>query len=77
MSKQLFDFDDILIQPEDKTTIESRGDINARYGDFLPLITAPMDTVVSEENKHLFNDLGIDVVLPRISNPDNNYVSGN
>jgi IMP dehydrogenase/GMP reductase len=77
MSKQLFDFDDILIQPEDKTTIESRGIINARYGDFLPLMTAPMDTVVSEENKHLFNELGIDVVLPRISNPDNNYVSGN
>jgi IMP dehydrogenase/GMP reductase len=77
MSKQLFDFDDILIQPADKTTIESRSEISPRYGNFLPLMTAPMDTVVSEENKHLFYELGIEVVLPRISNPDNNYISNN
>ena len=77
MSKQLFDFDDILIQPADKTTIESRSEINPRYGNFLPLITAPMDTVVSEENKDIFRDLGIKPVLPRISNPNNNYISSN
>ena len=75
MQKQLFDFDDILIQPADRTTIESRSEINSRYRDYLPLMTAPMDTVVSQENKRIFDDLGIRVVLPRISNPDNNYVS--
>ena len=77
MSKQLFDFDDILIQPAEITHIESRSEINPRYGDFLPLITAPMDTVISEENKHLFHELGIEVVLPRINNPNNDYVSNN
>ena len=77
MSKQLFDFDDILIQPADITHIESRSEINPRYRDYLPLMTAPMDTVVSEENKELFRTLGIRPVLPRISNPDNNYVSSN
>ena len=75
MQKQLFDFDDILIQPADRTTIESRSEINSRYRDYLPLMTAPMDTVVSQENKRIFDDLGIRVVLPRISKPDDNYVS--
>ena len=75
MSKQLFDFDDILIQPADKTEINSRSQINARYRDYLPLMTAPMDTVVSQDNKRLFDELGIRVVLPRISNPNDNYVS--
>jgi len=75
MSKQLFDFDDILIQPADITHIDSRSVINARYSDYLPLMTAPMDTVVSQENKRLFDVLGIRVVLPRISKPDDNYVS--
>ena len=77
MEKQLFDFDDILIQPEYKTMIESRSEINTRYGDYLPLMTAPMDTVVNEENKELFRALGIRPVLPRIGNPNKNYVSSN
>jgi IMP dehydrogenase/GMP reductase len=77
MQKQLFDFDDILIQPEYKTMIESRSEINTRYGDYLPLMTAPMDTVVNEENKELFRVLGIRPVLPRIGNPNKNYVSSN
>jgi IMP dehydrogenase/GMP reductase len=77
MSKQLFDFDDILIQPADITHIDSRSEISPRYGNFLPLMTAPMDTVVNEENKEIFRVLGIEVVLPRISNPDNNYISNN
>jgi IMP dehydrogenase/GMP reductase len=77
MQKQLFDFDDILIQPEYKTMIESRSEINTRYGGYLPLMTAPMDTVVNEENKELFRVLGIRPVLPRIGNPNKNYVSSN
>lgn len=77
MKNQLFDFDDILIQPEYKTMIESRSEINTRYGDYLPLMTAPMDTVINEENKEIFRSLGIRPVLPRISNPNENYVSSN
>jgi IMP dehydrogenase/GMP reductase len=41
----------------------------------LPLMTAPMDTVISEENKHLFKNHGILPVLPRIPNADSNWVS--
>jgi len=60
-----FDFNDFLIVPE-KTT-----DINSRYKDVvidekkLPLMTAPMDTVVGLENMKKFIDLGVMVVLPR------------
>ena len=50
MNEIKFDFDDILIVPEVKTHITSR------YKDItlpkrLPLITAPMDTVVDYNNK--------------------------
>lgn len=77
MQKQLFDFDDILIQPAEITHIDSRSLINTRYSDYLPLMAAPMDTVVNQENKEIFRALGIRPVLPRISNPDNTYVSSN
>lgn len=58
-----FDFDDILIEPEIVTTINSRyEDIKLEYN---PLLTAAMDTVVSKENYQLFLNLGINVCLPR------------
>lgn len=75
MSNQLFDFDDILIQPAYMTEINSRSEIDSRYYGRLPLMTAPMDTVVNQENKHYYRGLGIEVVLPRIPNPDDNYTS--
>lgn len=77
MKQQLFDFDDILIEPAVLTTIESRTSINTRYGNQLPLMTAPMDTVINEDNKELFRALGIRPILPRINNPNKNYVSSN
>ena len=54
--KLKFDLDDILIQPEIVTTINSRSEVNPYY-DFegrkmLPLITAPMDTVINKDNVH-------------------------
>lgn len=72
----LFDFDDILIQPEKLTKINSRKIVNPRTKNgFLPILTAPMDTVINEDNYHIFQRLGIQAVLPRISNPPENYVS--
>ena len=72
---QLFDFDDILIEPTITSDVRSRSEINCRLGNgLLPLMTAPMDTVVSQTNFHLFKEQGILPVLPRIKNPDSSWV---
>jgi IMP dehydrogenase/GMP reductase len=77
-SEQLFDFDDILIEPTTLSPIRSRSEINNRnYSQMLPLMVAPMDTVISQDNFHLFKNKGITPVLPRISNPDSNWVDYN
>jgi IMP dehydrogenase/GMP reductase len=60
-----FDFNDILIVPSSVTKIESRKEINPYYNGFLPLITAPMDTVISCKNEKIFFDLKINTCLPR------------
>ena len=62
----LFDFDDILIEPELHTSIRSRKNVNI-YDEkhMLPLFTAPMDTVVGDENYSKFNEHGIYAMIPR------------
>jgi IMP dehydrogenase/GMP reductase len=66
-----FDFNDILIEPSIKSDIVTRKEINVSYGNpegtfhNLPLIAAPMDTVVSLKNLHNFMWNGINVCLPR------------
>jgi len=74
-TKRLFDFDDILIEPTVISKISSRKEINTRnVNGYLPLMTAPMDTVVSENNFHLFKEKGIMPVLPRVSNPSKEWI---
>ena len=59
-----FDFDDILIVPAKKTQIYSRYK-GVQLSKPLPLITAPMDTVVNLDNVNTFLSKGIKVALPR------------
>lgn len=74
--KLLFDFDDILIEPSFFSSINSRKTLSVRDKDgYLPLFTAPMDTVISPENVNYFKDVGIRPVLPRIANPTINHIS--
>jgi hypothetical protein len=62
----LFDFDDILITPTFLSNINSRKEVKPFHSDgFLPLMTAPMDTVISLDNKDIFEQNKVHVVLPR------------
>lgn len=71
-----FDFDDILLQPSATSNINSRSEIDILDNqDMLPLFTAPMDTVVSEENASLFVNNGIKVILPRKKFNEISYIS--
>lgn len=60
------DFNDILIEPAQVSDIYSRKLIDPFYpGGAFPLITAPMDTVVSSDNANVFSNNRINVCLPR------------
>lgn len=72
----LFDFDDILIEPEMHTSIRSRKQIDAMdEKQMLPLFTSPMDTVINEENVNLFNTNKIYGIIPRKANAGLDYIS--
>ena len=61
-----FDFNDILIVPSEITNITTRTEVNPFVSNgFLPLITAPMDTVVDRTNCDLFYDNKVNVCLSR------------
>ena len=62
----LFDFDDILIEPEMHTGILSRKKVDPfDEKQMLPLFTAPMDTVISMDNYEVFNSHNIYSIIPR------------
>jgi hypothetical protein len=72
----LFDFDDILIEPEIHTSIRSRKKIDPLDEKrMLPLFTAPMDTVISEENSGIFSKNKIYSIIPRKKEVDPSYFS--
>lgn len=79
--EQLYDFDDFLIEPASLTPISSRREISPKavFGgsETLPIMTAPMDTVINQDNFHLFKNQGIIPVLPRIPNPSSDWVDYN
>lgn len=61
-----FDLNDILIEPAVLSNIRSRSEINVYNNDLmLPLITAPMDTVISEDNVYFFKKNKIISIIPR------------
>ena len=61
------DFNDLLIKPADTTDISSRKEVNPFMpSGFLPIITAPMDTVVDWDNADMYLQNKINVCLPRI-----------
>jgi hypothetical protein len=59
------DFNDLLIVPKEVTDINTRSIIDPFVNGRLPLITAPMDTVLSEANLSLFRDNKIQICQPR------------
>ena len=59
------DFNDLLIVPKEISNINSRAVINPYINGKLPLITAPMDTVISEKNIDTFNNNKIHICQPR------------
>jgi GMP reductase len=63
--KEKFDFNDILIKPSTISSIDSRKEINPFHNGFLPLITAPMDTVIDTKNRYKYSTLNILTCLPR------------
>ncbi len=59
------DFNDLLIVPKDITPITTRSIIDPFIKNYLPLMTAPMDTVVNEINATIYFANRIITCLPR------------
>ena len=70
MNDLKFDLNDIVIVPAESTEVNSRKecDVTVDWGfnyHMLPLIAAPMDTVVSKNNFQKYIDSGVIPCLPR------------
>lgn len=61
-----YSYNDVIIKPAIISEIEHRNQCNPFYDDgFLPIFTAPMSSVVNEENFDLFERNYIHSILPR------------
>lgn len=69
----LFDFDDFLIKSVDTSYIDSRKEIDIYQRGYLPIMTAPMDTVVSPRNARLFRYFDVNLCFPRNTKACINY----
>lgn len=66
MTDRKFDLNDIVLIPAEKSDISSRKECKITNGHSeLPLMAAPMDTVVSKENYMKYIDNGIVPCIPR------------
>ncbi len=66
MGSVKLDFNDLLIVPATTSTIRSRTEVKPFTSrGFLPIMTAPMDTVISAENVEEFIKNKVDICLPR------------
>jgi len=75
MKEVKLDFNDLLIVPKETTSINSRSEIDPYIHGMLPIITAPMDTVISKENAELFILNNLNICLPRNVESDYGFKS--
>lgn len=61
----LYSYNDVMIQPAMISKVESRSQCNPYKNGKLPIFTAPMSTVVDENNFETFDKNGIIPILPR------------
>ena len=65
IEKTKYAYSDVAIVPSQQSYISSRTECDARYGNFLPLFTAPMSSVVNKDNFTRYVECGIQPILPR------------
>jgi len=59
------DFHDLRVKPDTISFINSRTEIDPYYNSYLPIFTAPMDTVVNNKNASLFTKNRVHAIIPR------------
>jgi IMP dehydrogenase/GMP reductase len=69
------DFNDLLIVPKETTPTNTRSVIDPYRNGMLPLITAPMDTVLSEKNLGIFAKNKIHICQPRCFKSEQGFKS--
>lgn len=64
--KKGYSYNDLTIIPEVISNVSSRSECDCREdNEFLPIFTAPMASVVNEDNIDIFYENGINAIIPR------------